>query len=67
MSEKPQVGAALQSELERRGCALSSDEARALAISLIDLICQGLLAVPTETETVRLITCPVSLHGKDGS
>lgn len=36
-------GAALRAVLEARGCALSAHEARAVADSLIGLICAGLI------------------------
>lgn len=44
MSSKHEVGAELRAELQRRGCALEAAEARALAVLLIDLIADGLLA-----------------------
>lgn len=44
MQRDSQPGAALQAALKRRGCALGRDEARALAITLRDLISDGLLA-----------------------
>ena len=37
------MGSALRAVLKARGCALGADEARALAVSLIDLICSGLI------------------------
>ncbi len=43
MGEYREPGAALQSVLEERGCALRADEARALADSLISLICSGVI------------------------
>jgi hypothetical protein len=38
-------GSELRTALKARGCALGADEARALAVSLIDLICLGLVVV----------------------
>lgn len=43
MQGKCQPGAALQAALKARGCALGRDEARALAVLLRDLICDGLI------------------------
>jgi len=47
MSSTREPGATLRAALEERGCALSAHEARALAESLIGLICAGLV-VPAE-------------------
>ncbi len=41
MSGTEAPGSALRAALKARGCALGADEARALAVSLIDLICEG--------------------------
>lgn len=43
MGEVREPGAALRAVLEERGCALRADEARALADSLISLICSGVI------------------------
>lgn len=43
MGDTGQAGSALRAVLQARGCALGTDEARALAVSLIDLICEGLI------------------------
>jgi len=43
MSGTQEPGSALRAALKARGCALGADEARALAVSLIDLICEGLV------------------------
>jgi len=47
---KHEIGAELRAALERRGCALSAAEARALSILLIDLIADGLIAADTSVE-----------------
>lgn len=39
------TGTALRSALKARGCALGADEARAVAVTLIGLICDGLVVV----------------------
>lgn len=52
MSESKQPGAALRSVLAARGCELRADEARALADSLISLICTGVI-VPEVPEAVH--------------
>ena len=50
MKGAPEIGTELRRALEARGCALSAAEARALSITLIDLIAAGLLvACPVET------------------
>jgi hypothetical protein len=46
-----QPGAALRSALEERGCALRADEARALADSLISLICAGVIVADEGFQT----------------
>jgi len=46
-----QPGAALRSALEERGCALRADEARALADSLISLICAGVIVADGGPQT----------------
>lgn len=43
MSETHEPGAAIRAALEARGCALEAHEGRALAESLIALICAGLV------------------------
>lgn len=43
MIDKHEPGSALRGALEARGCALSAHEARALADSLIGLICSGMV------------------------
>lgn len=43
MSEAREPGAALRAALQERGCALRADEARELAVSLISLICSGVI------------------------
>ncbi|MHB1136949.1 MAG: hypothetical protein ACYCXR_08010 [Coriobacteriia bacterium] len=43
MSETHEPGAAIRAALEARGCALEAHEGRALAESLIALICSGLI------------------------
>lgn len=40
---KQEPGAALRAALEARGCALEAHEGRALAESLIGLICSGVI------------------------
>lgn len=55
MSKKHVVGAELRDFLQGRGCALQEAEARALAILLIDLISEELLAVGESDENCR--TC----------
>ena len=52
MQEARRAGAALQTAFERRGCALSADEARALVIALRDQIAAGLL-VPSDGSASR--------------
>ena len=44
---KTEVGSELRAALKARGCALGADEARALAVLLIGLVCDGLV-VPCE-------------------
>lgn len=55
MKQEHEVGAELRAALEGRGCALQAAEARALSVLLIDLICEGLLAVDASEERSR--TC----------
>lgn len=52
MSGKSEPGAAIRAALEARGCALEAHEGRALADSLISLICAGLV-VPAEAAVHR--------------
>ena len=53
MSEVREPGSELRAALEARGCALGADEARAVAVLLIDLICDGLLVPVTPTRMSR--------------
>ena len=53
MSKERQVGSELRAALEARGCALGADEARALAVSLIDLICSELIVADPSARLPR--------------
>lgn len=53
MQDTHEIGAELRRALEARGCALSAAEARALSVTLIDLIASGLLVAETEAEAVH--------------
>lgn len=48
-------GAALGSALDARGCALDAEQARAVAVLLISLICDGLIVADTSAGLPR--TC----------
>lgn len=49
-------GSELRAVLSKRGCALGADEARALAVFLIDLICDGLIVPDTSADCPALVT-----------
>ena len=53
MSEVLVPGSELRAALKARGCALGADEARALAVSLIDLVCDGLIVPVTSAGLPR--------------
>lgn len=57
MKQAHEVGAELRAALEERGCALGASGARALSCLLIDLICDGLIAVDRSED------CPTSNRG----
>ena len=59
-----EIGAELRRALEARGCALSAAEARALSVTLIDLIAEGLLVAKTSSEAVRSETAPTYNMGQ---
>ena len=60
------TGSALRAVLKARGCALGTDEARALAVSLIDLICDGLVVVSTSARLPRASNTGKSSYGEGG-
>jgi len=55
VKQEHEVGAELRAALKARGCALEAAEARALSVLLIELICEGLLAVGESEKRSR--TC----------
>ena len=66
MATTAKPGAALQAAFERRGCALGADEARALAVSLRDLISKSLLVSDTSDQTHTASNRCVSQYTKEG-
>ena len=66
MSGTQEPGSALRAVLKARGCALGADEARALAVSLIDLICDGLVVVSTSAGLPRASNTGKSSYGEGG-
>ena len=64
MQEAHEIGAELRRALKARGCALSAAEARSLSVTLINLICSGLLVAKTSTEAVRSETAPAYNMGQ---
>ena len=59
-------GSELRAVLQARRCALGAHEARALAVSLIDLICDGLVVVSTSARLPRASNTGKSSYGEGG-
>ena len=59
-------GSELRAAFKARGCALGADESRALAVSLIDLICSGLIVADTSAGLPRASNTGQSLYGEGG-
>ena len=66
MSKERQVGSELRAALKARGCVLGADEARALAVLLIGLICDGLVVVETPARLPRTCNTGQSSYKEGG-
>ena len=66
MRDSHEIGSELRRALEARGCALSAAEARALSISLIELIADGLLVADPSAESAPACNTGHSLYNEGG-
>jgi hypothetical protein len=66
MRDNHEIGSELRIALEARGCALSAAEARALSISLIELIADGLLVADPSMESAPTCNTGHSLYIEGG-